>query len=242
MACETLSRFPDGTLLMVLHGDADPAAVRHVDGCADCTAELKQLRRANSRLLSALYRSDCPPSLEIGEFRSGLLAASDRARVAAHLTTCPHCTRELRDLDRFLAQTDAPTLPERVAALQGQVKVLIARLANGFSLTQPGLAPAFAGLRGDYSEALTYQAAEYRVICEVDQDEQQMQRRVLTGLVTGPQAALTSAHLWRDGQVSAQASIDSFGNFEFPHLEPGDYELILSGGDTEIHVQSLPIE
>lgn len=242
MACDTLSQHPDGTLLMVLHGEAGADVAHHVEGCAQCAADLRQLRQAEASLHAALYRATCPPSLQLGEFRSGLLPAQETTLLAAHVAVCPHCTQELRQLDAFLAQPDPAPAPSRLDPIVSHVRVLVARLVSGRdSLAQPGQAPAFAALRGDQDGPITYQAGDDRAILEIDEEPGQTGQHLMTGLLAGPTAASAMAHLWRGGVYIATTAVDSYGNFEFSNLDPGVYDLILAGPDVEIHVQSLSV-
>lgn len=242
MACDTMSHFPDETLLMVLDGEADPAVVRHVDQCADCTASVQQLRQTSTALLASLFRAACPPSLQLGDYSIGLLPARESALIDSHLASCLHCSAELRQLDAFMAQPDLVIEPPRRERIAGPVRVLIARLSSGLnSLGQPAMTPAFAALRGSVEGPLTYEAGGYRAVVEVDQDLDRPDRRSLTGLLMGPAVGGVTVELWRNGQRLAATAVDAHGNFELLRLEPGDYELILSGSDVEIHIQSLTV-
>lgn len=237
-----ITHFPDGALLMVLDGQADPAVAQHVDQCADCTADLQALGRTSTSLLAALYRAACPPTLQLGDYSLGLLSAQESTLLETHLASCPHCSAELRQLDAFLAQPEpAPALSRR-QSLAAPVRVLIARLVTGLnSLGQPAATTAFAALRGSDRGPATYEAGDYRAVIEIDDDLDHPDQRALTGLLVGPAVAGATVNLWHNGKRIAATEVDTHGNFELLRLEPGDYDLILAGSNVEIHIQSLTI-
>jgi hypothetical protein len=240
MACDYVSRLPEGAVLAAIDGAGDQAIREHIDQCVDCAAEVEQLRRASSLLSVRLFRAACPSSLDLGEYSLKLLPAERAASVASHVAACPHCTLELRQLHAFLAQPEPPAKPSPVEALFQPVRVLVAELARGLNaLGQP--APAFAALRGQSSAPVAYQADGHRVLIEIAQDDDQPGRRMLTGLLTTPANGQARAYLWRQGSLLQTHPIDDLGNFEMSGLEPGHYELILAAGDFEVHIQSLPI-
>jgi hypothetical protein len=127
-----------------------------------------------------------------------------------------------------------------------RARVLIAELVRGVQgLAQsPALAPApaFAGLRGGEAEPLVYQADEFQIAIEVQRDAAQQDRYVLLGLVMG--AGIPDdleADLWRADAVLATAPVDELGNVVMSGLAAGQYELVLSGREVEIHIQGLKV-
>lgn len=227
---------------MYLDGEADPDVMRHVEQCADCAATVVQLRQTSSRLLASLFRVACPPSLQLGEYAIGLLPAGETAVLETHLASCPHCAAELQQLDAFMAQPDPLVESARRQPTAERVQVLIARLVSGLaSLGQPAMTPAFAALRGAVEGPLTYEAGAYRAVIEIDGDLDRPDRYAVTGLMVGPAVDGVSVELWQGGQRVATSVVDAYGNFELLRLEPGDYDLILSGSDVEIHIQALII-
>ena len=161
-----------------------------------------------------------------------------------HLTTCPHCTLELKQLDQFMAQPDMTAQPSALDVAARRVRIIIGQLAGGLSALgqagQPFGSLQLAGVRGDLGDALTYEAGSSRVALECDVDGENPSRRALTGLVLGD-AMPRQAHLWRSGVRLASVSVDDLGNFEFLDIAPDSYELILAGPDVEIHIQDLPV-
>ncbi len=61
----------------------------------------------DAALRAALYRRDCPDSLELVEYQMGLLANPGQKRLQVHLAHCPHCEAELKRLVESL-EKDVP--------------------------------------------------------------------------------------------------------------------------------------
>jgi hypothetical protein len=53
-------------------------------------------------LKAALYRQDCPYTMDLVEYQMGSLADPERERLQAHLTRCPHCKEELHRMAKSL--------------------------------------------------------------------------------------------------------------------------------------------
>jgi hypothetical protein len=150
--------------------------------------------------------------------------------------------QEIAQLKDYLGEL-APDL-EETSPFEG-VKVLIAKLIAGArDMARPAQltpAPAYAGLRGEEEGPYLYQAGEAQVAIEFRYDVEQQDRKVLLGLVMGVHTRELKAHLWRDDEPLTEVSVDELGNFVIPGLEPAKYELILSGPETEIHIQTLQV-
>jgi hypothetical protein len=119
-----------------------------------------------------------------------------------------------------------------------RIRVLVARLVD-LGSRAPTL--AYAGTRGEEKGPRIYQAGGAQIAVEVQEDAGRHDRRVLLGLVTGTALHELAAHLWQAGQRVTTVPVDDLGNFVIPDLAPGQYELILSGPQVEIHIQSLDI-
>jgi hypothetical protein len=119
----------------------------------DRTALEAMLRRA-------LYRADCPTTMELGDYQMGLLPGARRANIQSHVRRCRHCQAELSRLVNFLAEAPAAahepdpswlemTLEYGRAWLDSQTghwrQVWLSLSSLGGGLEQ---APALAGIMG----------------------------------------------------------------------------------------------
>jgi anti-sigma factor RsiW len=188
-------------------------------------------------MTSALYRLDCPPSAELGEYQLGLLARSQAAAIAAHLAECPHCRAEVAQLRGYLAslaRAEAPNIVERA-------KVLVASLVSGTSTPGPALTPALAGLRGG-DAPLVYEAGDVQITLTVEASEQAPERRTLFGLLIGAELAGARVQLHQATRLASETTIDAAGNFVLTDVDMSSFELVISDPDLEIRIQDVKLQ
>lgn len=245
MSCTNPPELDDVELLAYLDGEASAQVTTHLAHCPHCRDRAERLAHWQTRLTGRLYRATCPTPLELGEHHLGLLAPEQATALARHLTECPHCSREVAQLAGYLDEL-APSLESSLLEqVKGQVRVLFARLVSGGEAPSlfggPALAPAYAGLRGAEASPALYEADEFQIAIEVQDDAQEPDRKAILGLTLGPGPSGGLAFLWQARQRVAVVPVDDLGNFVIPGLSPGSYELILSGPELEIHIQELPV-
>jgi hypothetical protein len=189
------------------------------------------MAKFETNLKSTLYRITCPDSLELGDYYLGLLPKNKATEIRQHLDECPHCTRELNLLESYLKDLAS----ELDYSLEERVMIWIARL-----IPQPSgeLSPAL-GLRGERGKTLHYQAGDAQLTLEAQ--DGLYGRKTLFGLLLGVDPAGFQAHLWQAGEKLAQVEVDELGNFVLESIQPGTYELIISGPKTEIYIQDVKV-
>jgi hypothetical protein len=238
MDCTSPPELDTRQLSAYLDGKADQQVMAHLAQCPYCRDQAHRLAGWQDRLITRLYRLTCPKSEELGQYHLGLLEADRRAEVERHLLECPHCTREVAQLENYLRAL-APTIEFGPVE---RVKVLIARLVGGGQgWERPALMPAFAGIRGEADGPFVYQVDDVQIAIEIQDDAEQPGRKIILGLVTGPDATGLKVTLRQADQIVATTSVDHAGNFVIPRLDPGNYQLILIRPEVEIHVQSLKL-
>ena len=57
---------------------------------------------ADSVLLAAYHRSECPDTMQLGHYRLGLLSGTQQNQLRTHIGSCPHCHIELNNLSGIL--------------------------------------------------------------------------------------------------------------------------------------------
>jgi len=243
LTCSLPPEPDDARLLAFLDGQPDEPIAAHLRDCSYCRGRAQRLERMEVVLRSLLYRMSCPSPQELGEYHLGVLAGKQARAIGRHLAECPHCAREVAQLESFLgdlAPVHAPSLAEQIVE---QIDVLVARLAGGVSglLPTPQLAPVPAGVRGGGSGPAIYEAAGVRVYMTSQPAEDRGARRELLGLLTGVDAAGFGAYLWQGGRLVATALVDAGGNFVVHDLAPAPYELVLSGPGQEIYIERLEV-
>jgi hypothetical protein len=194
------------------------------------------MAKLEKQLINALYRAFCPDTLELGEYQLGLLSSQRAEQIQHHLAECPHCQSELTQLKSFLEEVG----PDLETSLADRIRLWIAERISPGNTSGYERALAF-GLRGQVSGVHFYHAGEAQITLEIQQDPGAPGRMTLVGLILGDEAAELQAHLWRAHQAVATASVDELGNFTLSNLEPGGYELFLSGPNVEIQIKDLEI-
>jgi hypothetical protein len=245
MACVLPPELDDRELLAYLDDEAGHQVVAHLKQCPHCRERADRWAQLQARMTAELFRITCPTTMELGEHHLGLLPGDQSVAVTRHLIECPHCSREVAQLRDYLEEL-APelelSLKERV---REQAKVLIAHLVGEGTGTRPsGLplpAPAFASTRGQEEGPYLFQAEDVQIAIEIQEDAERPDRKALLGLVIGADPGGMTAKLWQAEQMRATVTVDSLGNFTIAPLEPGEYQLILSSSQMEIHIQPVRI-
>jgi len=188
-----------------------------------------------SKLSAMLYRALCPSTTELGEYRFGMLENEQNKSIQEHINNCPHCRRELIQLDSYLAEVS----PDLDFSLADRINIWIARLIPEQSFGT--LAPLANGLRGESGQQRVYQAGDAQLTFDVQADPGQPDRKTLIGLITGVETNGINVRLWQKQDFVVETEVDELGNFIISGLEIGSYRLILSGTNFEIHVEELEI-
>ncbi len=245
MNCIAPPELDDLDILAYLDGEAGPQVAEHLAACPYCRGRAERLYRAERRLTAGLYRTTCPSPFELGEYRLGALSRERARAVGRHLATCPHCTREVAELESFL---DDLVPLEPVSALEEikqRVKVLVATLAGELKgpdlWSSPSLAPAYAGVRGEEQAPVVYEADGMQIVIEAQPDAEQEDRLTVLGLVVGLNPEDVTARLAAGDQAIAAVSLDEAGNFVIPGVVPGHYRLVLAGPEVEVHIEDLQV-
>jgi len=165
LTCSLPPEPDDARLLAFLDGRPDETLAAHLRDCPYCRGRARRLERMEVVLRSLLYRVTCPSPLELGEYHLGVLAGKQARAIGRHLAECPHCAREVAQLESFLGDLAPVHVPSLEEQLVEQIDVLVARLAGGVSglLPTPQPAPVPAGVRGGGSCPAIYEAAGVRV-------------------------------------------------------------------------------
>jgi hypothetical protein len=100
----------DDLVISALDPDALTAEARqHLAECPACAERAAEYQTFTRALSSRLYRWDCPTTLEISDYASGLLTGKRKRAISAHLKRCPHCAEEVEISREFLAPTPHET-------------------------------------------------------------------------------------------------------------------------------------
>ena len=219
MKCITSPALDDTQIISYVEGEADNATVAHMQQCSYCAERANQLTLLQNQLRARLYRSSCPSSIELGDYHLGLLLDSQKLVVAQHVRGCPHCRRELAELEEFLVEPDAE--PD----LLNTVKVLFAQLVSA------GATPTLGALRGESKGPLTFEADGMVIVLDI-QPAAREQASILGQVAAEEQDQWTGAVVeMRQAEAPEMtASLDEFGAFRFDDV---------SQGATQVTIRSL---
>jgi anti-sigma factor RsiW len=241
MTCVSPPELTDAQFLAYLDGQAAREVEAHVKQCPHCRERMNRLAGFQSRLTSQLYRLTCPSPAELGEYHLGILPDARKETVRRHLTECPHCSQELAQLVTYLGKL----APDVEFSLREKVKVLAAQLIGGdMREERPGplvMLPVGLGVRGEQGAVRVYQAEGIQIVVETQSDPHTPGRQVLLGLITGTDISGWKADLWQDKQLVATTPVDELGNLYLTGLSSGQYELVLTGADVEIHLSAVQV-
>lgn len=221
-----------------LDGEVDPDIELHLQKCEYCRNRINTLSREQNILTSRLYRITCPPTEELGEFHLRMLSAPQMLVVAQHVRECPHCKREINQLEEFLSDL----APASESNLLEQTKVLVARLISGQGSSTVGGEPSLA-LRGEDSGPLTFEAEGVVIVLDIQpatEGKVNISGQVAADdqdLWTGATVTLTQA----DGSITTD-SLDDLGAFHFEQVSSDSLQImILSSRGVEIQVPSIDV-
>jgi anti-sigma factor RsiW len=130
--CQRPPELTEDELSALIDGEADDRTRDHVLHCPYCAERLARAQRLEGGLRMALFRKDCPSSLELAQYQMDMLdTPEDRARIEAHLSTCQYCRADLDDWQHFIDEEDY-TLADHVAgpALHPERIVLFPRIVS----------------------------------------------------------------------------------------------------------------
>jgi hypothetical protein len=200
---------------------ANPATARHLEGCPHCRERADALQHFQKKLTTRLYRSTCPPPLELGEFHMRMLPAPQRLVIAQHVRECPLCTQEISQLGGFMSEPEPRT---------NAIKELIARLVN--SGARMGSAQAFPALRGEVKAPPIFEADGLVITLDV-QPSQEGEIAILGQMAADDQDRWTGAtvELKQPYLAPLQASVDDLGAFTFNTVDPGSLEMTITSPD-----------
>lgn len=207
----------DKQLLAYLDGEVNKKIVSHLEGCAYCREKAETLDHFQKRMTSRLYRATCPPSLELGEYHLHMLPAPQMLVVAQHLRECPHCTREIGQLEGFLSDPE----PHQTEGFLGKAKVLVARLVGGELTFTPTTA-----LRGEGKGPLTFAAEGVIIVLDI-QPAAAGRVNILGQVAADNQDDWTGAlvELRRDSLLQISTTVDDLGAFQYERVTAGQHEL-----------------
>ena len=217
--CAFPPELDDKQLFAYLEGEASQEVLSHLQDCVYCRQKAKALDHFKKRLTSRIYRLTCPSPIELGEYHLRMLPASQILVVRQHLDECPHCVREIAQLEHFL--NDQAPAPKD--SLLEHAKVLVARLVGEGGFT---FASASAALRGEGKGPITFAAEGIIIVLDV-QSTAEGKVNILGQVAADNQDDWTGAlvELRRNNLLQISTPVDDLGAFRCEGVISGQQEL-----------------
>jgi hypothetical protein len=188
------------------------------------------------KLSTLLYRVDCPSTTDLGDYQLGMISSEQAKLIRKHLEICPHCRREVNQLEGYLQDLSSDF---RVDPLS-QLRVVIGRLLKSGStpgkFADGAMVPALAGVRGSAEEPRVYQAEDIKIAIEVKEDGENIGHFALTGLINKMEWAGSQVNLRDSEELIAETFVGAAGEFIFSEIASGAYSLVIISSKTEIHL------
>jgi hypothetical protein len=249
-------------LRYVLDAEPLPPEVQtHLGYCVICQQRLADYKELNTLLISRLYRSECPSSMDLNFFCEHLLPIDDMRRIERHVRQCPLCAAEVADIQQMLAacvSLSAPGAPPFLSSAPLTSRRVVASLV----LIEPQMVTRSEALARGWPRQ--YRADSINVSLHLSHGSKG--EIVLLGLFTrddpdgsvdafeGVLAELCHASDPMKGQDERlsndeytelpvmSARVDDLGNLVFKDVPVGTYLMILRLPDAELVIEGLTIE
>lgn len=254
-----LSDLPEWVLDMYIDGEAPPQVAAALDKNGALKAQGQKQRQFDARLLTTLYRFDCPTPDRLRAYYWKELPPAQQQRLEGHVAQCPLCAAELASLQRFMQETSpeihtkaafstsasgagaANSLPQRMLgqaqALVNQMRIVVAQLV---APAVPELAPV--AFRGEAPTVQLFETPDITISLLVQREPDAtftLAGQILTiAPMLGESCKLISANV---EEVLRQMPIDSNGNFVGKQLLAGAYQLIIMGSEQAVIIPNLVI-
>jgi hypothetical protein len=225
-------------------------AKKHLEQCKTCQQRLTTYKNTNAFLVSHLYRSQCPSSIQLSLYCFDLLPGDERVSIASHVRDCPLCAAEVADTRQFREATrDIPLRLSPVAALRRTFATLVKQQAQlvlrGDAQTSAWPRQYHAGsidLSLHLSRASSGEYILLGIITSTDSEE-----RVDAFEGVKAELYLAPGPLANEGDSESEkplltAQVDDLGNIVFKPVPIGEYVMIMHLPDQELIIEGLTIE
>jgi hypothetical protein len=239
-----------------LDDEALPAeANNHLQQCESCQKRLARYKRANTYLLSHLYRSQCPSGQELSLYCADLVPEEERIRIANHVLDCPLCVNEVAETRKFLRTLDVelpvssfsprallrPIFATRVIRTQPQFAV-----RGGSDASETSWPRQYRAEAVDLSLHLSYTSKGERmllgIMTSVDPSENvDVFESVSAELYTAP-GPLASNGDKPTASPLLRTQIDDLGHLVFKPVPNGQYVMIIYLPYRELVIEDIAIE
>ncbi len=269
MECSEPGAIRDEELFAYLEGEkVRPEVPQHLTNCQYCSSQADAYQRMELKLISKLYRWDCPPNQTLGDYQFGLLSPQQSVGVKNHLSTCVLCKSELATLTEFLAndpmlvpsaqiavrpaQNNRRPVQEAKRALENLRDQSLAGARRIIATPVPPQ-PRVAYQRDVVQPATLwprrYTAEDLNISIQVEPGTSRRDALQVIGFVARKGTTLealqgTPVQLvpqTNEIDTAFTQHIDELGNFIFPSITPATYTLELQLPEGVVVIEQLPV-
>ncbi len=223
-------------LVEYAEGEVSDAVVTHLARCSSCQRRVRTYIGTGRRLRSALFRFDCPTTMDVCDYAIDLVSEECRVAIARHVVECSSCSDELWQLCAYLSAG----LSTCSSVFRSPPRHAVATLFEHTTSSPFGIA------RGaEQAESSEYRAGPIRIMLgsvpggirgAVTVD------RLLLDESAPPGAAAQRVVRLLAGDALVTASrTDDLGGFTFEAVATGAYQLQITLSDHVAVVENLPI-
>lgn len=232
--CMDPTSIGEGDLIAYVEGKAGEEIADHVNRCAACAGKVTKIRETCHALFTLAYRADCPAPEVLGQYQMKLLSSAEELRVAAHVRTCPHCTREMAELGE-----EEDSLTQMILrTLQGAVQIV----ETSLMLPSRGQ-PVRTGTAIGEQATFRFHSDDADMIVGFEPSGSGGRRGELRGTIAKPEIVPGSrAWLFREGDRPISTPVDALGTFVFDMITPGEYDLALEAGEKALLMRGVVID
>jgi hypothetical protein len=252
----TNSMAPSAEELLKLVLDKEPLKQKiqeHLEQCFTCQQRLVVYTRTPDRLLSKLYRSECPSVTQLNLYCAAMLNTNEERNITYHIAECPLCTSEIVTIRQFLADFEPfPMLEEKMP------RRIVERIIAAFVPWKPQLVTRGTTPNGPWPRQ--YRAEELNISLHLSRGSSG--ETILLGLFTSDdpdeaideqEGVLVDLYSARDFPIVQNANshiatplmtvkIDDLGNVVFKAVPFGEYVMVVHLPEKEVVIEGLMIE
>lgn len=248
--CASPPALIDEELFAALDGDAPTPVRAHLERCRFCAARLEGMRMFEETLLTAMYRTECPPTEALTDYVMGAASKQAGLEMEYHLQRCTMCSEEVQTLRAFFVTdavekiVEAPSEP-----LWAQFKDLFETMGNQLvRILSPELIPFYGQLRGVSQKRVlsySYESISVMLMLEHQTDGFKIQGTILD-MDDEKQAVWVNGTVELVGQDDDQqrhlALIDDGESFTFTAVSAGRFNMnIYDAGGAILRLKDINI-
>ena len=243
-------------LAFALDGEELPEKTRkHLEQCDTCQKRLARYQRANTFLVSHLYRSQCPTGTQLSYYCAHMLPEDESMRIAAHITECPLCAAEVAETRHFL-QMQEPDLSLSFSPVASIRRIFATLVRQQPQFVMRGEAP---GAASNLAWPRQYKADALDLSLHLSRASNGA--FMLLGILTSADVSESvdafegiPAYLYaapgpfaNDGDKDAEVplrgtQVDDLGNIVFSNVPTGEYVMVVHLPGRELVIDGLVIE